>query len=90
MKRKQARRDRMRSLFDRQSPLLLLFLVFTKMLQAAKRIGIRAREDGWRRVVSTFFHTEHSKFSLAAFRLKLWYESGRGGQDFDHKIKQRQ
>ncbi len=65
---------RMRNLIDRRTPILIFLLFIVKILQFFKKIGIRSREDGWRRAARAFFQTEHSKFSLAVFRLNVWPE----------------
>lgn len=63
---------KMRRLLDQFTPLLFLLLLIVKGLQLFKKIGIYAKEDGWRRATRAFFRTEHSKFSLALFKLDLW------------------
>lgn len=40
-------------------------------LHALIRLGVKPREDGWRKYATAFLRTEDSRFTLAVFRLKL-------------------
>ncbi len=62
---------RMRKLVDRWSPDVLTLFLWVKFLQFLKIIGIKPKEDGWRRTTRVYLRTEHSKFALGCFRLCL-------------------
>lgn len=47
----------------------LSFYFIFKLLQFLKKVGIKPRDDGWRQVTKSYLRTEHSKFTLAVFRL---------------------
>lgn len=60
---------RMTRLVDRWSAGTILLLVFIKLLQLLKRLGMRAEENGWRKATGIFLRNEYSKFVLSCFRL---------------------
>ncbi len=62
-------RLKLRRLFDRWSFGSVLFMVVLKTLQGVRRLGVRAQENGWRKVSSIFLRHEYSKFVLGVFRL---------------------
>lgn len=59
----------MRRLADRWSLSVFILFLIIKFLQALKRLGIRPRENGWRKVTRAYLRTEHSKFVLACMGL---------------------
>jgi hypothetical protein len=59
----------MRSLVDKWGISVLALFFIMKALQIAGRLGIRRKDDSWRRCMAPFFLTEHAKFIIAAFRL---------------------
>jgi hypothetical protein len=63
---------KMRKLIDKWSPTVLVLFCLVKLLQIFKKLGFSAKEDGWRKTARIYLRTEHSKYSLAAFRLDLW------------------
>jgi hypothetical protein len=60
---------KMRRLVDHWSFSTFCFMLFIKMLQIFKKIGLHAEENGWRRATGIFLRNEYSKFILASFRL---------------------
>ncbi|HYI02728.1 hypothetical protein [Hyalangium sp.] len=56
-------------LVDRWSPPVVSSLITLKLLEGLSRLGWRAREEGWRKSVQTYFRTEASKFVLASLGL---------------------
>lgn len=60
---------KMRHLIDRWSLGSMFLILIIKTLQGLKKMGLKAEENGWRRVTSTFLRNEQSKFMLASFRL---------------------
>ena len=61
----------MASLFDRWTAQTLILLIIIKFLQLLKKMGVRAGENGWRKVTGIFLKDEYSKFTLGVFRLKI-------------------
>lgn len=47
------------------------FLYFVKFLYFLSRLGFYADKDSWRKVTENYLRTEHAKFILGCFRLKL-------------------
>jgi len=43
-----------------------------KFLHVLRKIGVRPKEDGWRRITQSYLYSEQSKFVLASFRLDFW------------------
>ncbi|NOY74996.1 MAG: alpha/beta hydrolase [Kiritimatiellaeota bacterium] len=64
-------------LVDTWTPGTFIIYVFMKMLQILKRLGAEAKESGWRKTMSTYLRTEHSKFALAVFGLDYTSDKGR-------------
>lgn len=60
---------KMRRLIDRWSLGAFLLVGLIECLQCLKALGLRARINGWRKVTGIFMREEHSKFTLASFRL---------------------
>jgi hypothetical protein len=60
---------KMRRLIDRWSLGAFLLVGLIEFLQCLKKLGLRARINGWRKVTGIFMREEHSKFTLASFRL---------------------
>ena len=60
---------KVRDLVDRWSLGSILLILIIKTLQGLKKVGFKARENGWRIVTSIFLRNEQSKFMLASFRL---------------------
>ena len=60
---------KMRRLIDRWSLGAFVLVVLIECLQFLKALGLRARMNGWRKVTGIFMREEHSKFTLASFRL---------------------
>ncbi len=73
----QLRKVKMRRLIDRWSVGTILMILFIKFLQLLKRIGFKAKMNGWRKVTGIFLRREHSKFILACFRLNYLGTRGR-------------
>lgn len=65
----QAKKLSMWRLFDRWSIESTVFVCVLKVLQFFRRIGLRAKEHGWRKVCGIFLKNECSKFVLGVFRL---------------------
>lgn len=64
------RRAKMRRLFSGHWNLVSIgFFILIKILQFCRRLGVFAKENGWRRITQIFLNKEHSKFCLASFRL---------------------
>ncbi len=59
----------MSRLVDRWSVGALLMILLIKFLQFLKRVGFRAKMNGWRKITGIFLRREYSKFILASFRL---------------------
>lgn len=66
----------MRRLIDRWTPTVLVLFSFVKVLQFVRLLGFAAKEGGWRKAARSYLRTEHSKFSLTAFRLLFWSDAG--------------
>lgn len=64
----------MRRLVDRWGPGTMLIFFFVKVLQLLKKMGMRAKENGWRKATGIFLRNEYSKFVLGTFRLR-YYEN---------------
>ncbi len=90
---KKRKKLRMRNLIDRWTPMVFCVVCMLKVLQFFKKCGVRAKTDGWRHLTSALFRTEHSKFSLAAFRLDMWSDISppppdiRYDEAFEHFLK---
>ncbi|MFZ2655297.1 MAG: alpha/beta hydrolase [Victivallales bacterium] len=69
------RKMRMRRLIDRWSFGTFLFILLIKFLQFLKKIGFKAKINGWRKVTGIFLRKEHSKFILATFRINYLGEN---------------
>ncbi|MFH1385045.1 MAG: hypothetical protein ABIH47_08835 [Candidatus Omnitrophota bacterium] len=63
---------KMRRLIDRWSPTVVILFLFVKGLQFFKTMGLKGKENGWRKATRAYFRTEHSKFSLTVFKLDVW------------------
>ncbi|MCP4176617.1 MAG: alpha/beta hydrolase [bacterium] len=63
---------KMTRLIDKWTFGSILIIIFIKILQFLKRIGLKTEENGWRKTTSIFLRKEHSKFVLASFRLKYY------------------
>ncbi|HBC88741.1 MAG TPA: hypothetical protein DCZ94_17505 [Lentisphaeria bacterium] len=63
------RKMKMRRLIDRWSFGAFLIIMLIKFLQLLKKIGFKAKINGWRKVTGIFLRKEHSKFILASFRM---------------------
>jgi pimeloyl-ACP methyl ester carboxylesterase len=50
----------------------VLFFIVLKILQFIRKLGVFARDNGWRKVTQVFLQKEHSKFCLASFKLKYY------------------
>jgi pimeloyl-ACP methyl ester carboxylesterase len=48
---------------------------FAHILERLKDWGLLPKIDGWRTATQTYLRTEHTKFTLAAFRLNLWSDA---------------
>ena len=59
----------MHRLFDRWVPESLTMIGALKFLQFLRLLGVRATNNGWRKVTSIFLRGESSKFTLGSFRL---------------------
>lgn len=68
---------KLRKLFDSWTPGVFILFVFMKILQILKKLGLRASESGWRKTMSAYLRTEHSKFALAVFGLDILSDLGR-------------
>ena len=79
---------RMRKLVDNWSPDVFILFLWVKFLQFLKIIGIKPKEDGWRRTTRVYLRTEQSKFILACFRLCL-YSQGESEIDEDLDTKKK-
>lgn len=66
------RKLQLRRLIDSWTPTVLLLFSFVKFLQGLRLLGFYSQEGGWRKATRSFLRTEHSKFSLTAFRLTFW------------------
>ena len=60
---------RMARLVDRWSFGTVFLLIFIKVLQLLKKLGMHAEENGWRKATGIFLRNEYSKFVLSCFRL---------------------
>ena len=60
---------KMSRLIDHWSPGTIILMIFIKCLQLLKKIGFKAKEEGWRKATGIFLRKEHTKFILATFRL---------------------
>jgi len=54
----------------------VIFFIFIKILQFIRKLGVFARDNGWRKVTQVFLRKEHSKFCLASFRLEFADDAG--------------
>ena len=63
------RKLKMSRLIDHWTPGTIVIMIFIKCLQLLKKIGFKAKEEGWRKATGIFLRQEHTKFILAAFRL---------------------
>ncbi|MCX5713457.1 MAG: hypothetical protein NT033_01320 [Candidatus Omnitrophica bacterium] len=61
----------MRKLVHNWTPTVLVLFLTIKFLQFLKIFGLRAKEDGWRKITQVYLRTEQSKFALACFGLAL-------------------
>jgi hypothetical protein len=59
----------MTRLFDQWSFNAICFLIFLKLLQLAKLLGAKPRENGWRKTAGIFLKGDISKFMLGVFRV---------------------
>lgn len=66
---------KLRKLVDRWAPSLLVLFPSVKILERLKRLGYGSGQDGWRKATQSYLRTEHSKFTLAVFRLDIWSDS---------------
>lgn len=62
----------MSRLIDRWSLGTVLLIIFIKILQLCKKLGMRPEENGWRKATGIFLRNEYSKFILGSFRLKYY------------------
>jgi hypothetical protein len=77
------RRIKMRRLIDHWTPTVLVLFSFVKVLQFVRLLGFASKEGGWRTAARAYLRTEHSKFSLTAFRLLFWSDcEGQYQRDF--------
>ena len=60
----------------------IIFFIFIKILQFIRKLGVFARDNGWRKVTQVFLRKEHSKFCLASFRLEFAEDTGVEKIDF--------
>jgi pimeloyl-ACP methyl ester carboxylesterase len=60
----------------------VIFFIFIKILQFIRKLGVFARDNGWRKVTQVFLRKEHSKFCLASFRLEFAEDAGVEKIDF--------
>ena len=67
----------LRELVDTWTPGTFIIFVFMKILQILRRLGAKTKESGWRKTMSTYLRTEHSKFALAVFGLDYTSDEGR-------------
>lgn len=49
-----------------------VIFLFIKLLQLAKKLGMRPAENGWRKATGIFLRNEYSKFVLGSFRLRYY------------------
>lgn len=80
---------RMSQLIDRWSLDAFLFLVFLKILQFLKFLGIRSELSGWRNVSSAIMRNDVSKFMLAKFRLTPFEQPPASMNAAEHCILER-
>ena len=66
------RKLKMSRLIDHWTPGTIVIMIFIKCLQLLKKIGFKAKEEGWRKATGIFLRQEHTKFILAAFRLHYY------------------
>ncbi len=66
------RKLKMSRLIDHWTPGTVVIMIFIKCLQLLKKIGFKAKEEGWRKATGIFLRQEHTKFILAAFRLHYY------------------
>lgn len=62
----------LRKLIDQWTPSVIFLFLFLKVLQLFKKLGFRAKDNGWRAAMRHYARMEYSKFVLAAFRLDFW------------------
>ena len=79
---------RMRRLVDRWSLSVFTLFLIIKFLQFLKRLGIKPKENGWRKVTRAYLRTEHSKFVLACFGLNFRKDAVSQGGDLENKKAQ--
>lgn len=60
---------KMRRLVHNWTPTVFLLFLTIKFLQLFKKLGLRPKEDGWRKITQVYLRTEQSKFALACFGL---------------------
>jgi len=65
-----AERPRMSGLFDRWSLSIALFFVSIKLLQYLRRLGLRPRQDGFRRSTRAFLRVQESHPCMPVFGLR--------------------
>ncbi|MCK5844279.1 MAG: alpha/beta hydrolase, partial [Victivallales bacterium] len=70
-------KPKLHELVDTWTPGTFIIYVFMKMLQILRKLGGKAKESGWRKTMSTYLRTEHSKFALAVFGLDYTSDQGR-------------
>jgi len=63
---------KMSRLIDHWTLGTVVIMIFIKCLQLMKKIGFKAKEEGWRKATGIFLRQEHTKFILAAFRLHYY------------------
>lgn len=74
------RKIQLRKLVDSWTLSNALFILFLKSLQLLRALGMKARENGWRKATGIFMRNEYSKFILTSFRLR--YYRGRVPADY--------
>lgn len=62
----------LRKLIDQWTPSVIFLFLFLKVLQLFRKLGFRAKDNGWRAAMRHYARMEYSKFVLAAFRLDFW------------------
>jgi pimeloyl-ACP methyl ester carboxylesterase len=79
----QERHLKMRRLFSGHwSFIAVVFFIVIKFLQFYRRLGIFAKENGWRKITQIFLRKEHSKFCLTSFRLNYLNEDEKSDIDY--------
>ena len=79
----------MARLVDRWSVSTLLFFAAMKLLQTARRLGLRPREDGWRRATRAYLQTQQGHACMTSFGLDPWSAGGSARERSDPKRLER-